>query len=86
MKTELALLLTNEGPIMSLEQVSKLLGLSPRTLQNKIYAQECPVPMFKMGEKWCAHVSDVAQYIDSQRVEAAKLSGIQLAIESIQGA
>jgi len=73
MKTELALLMTYDKPIMSLEQVAELLGVGARTLENKIYAQECPVPMFKLGSKWSAHVADVAAYIDAQRAAATNL-------------
>ena len=73
MKTELALLLTHDGPTMTHEQVADLLGIGSRTLENRIYANECPVPMFKVGTKWAAHISDVAAYIDKQRDDAKKL-------------
>lgn len=73
MKTELALLLTHDAPVMTLEEVADLFGVSHRTLQNKIYAKECPVPMFQMGGKWSAHITDVAKYIDDQRADAMEL-------------
>lgn len=73
MKTELALLLTHDGPTMTHEQVATLLGIGARTLENRIYANECPIPMFKVGTKWAAHISDVAKYIDDQRAAAIKL-------------
>lgn len=73
MKTELALLLTHDNPVMTIEQVADLFGLSTRTLENQIYRKECPVPMFKMAGKWAAHISDVAKYIDDQRADALKL-------------
>ncbi|MDO8770464.1 MAG: pyocin activator PrtN family protein [Burkholderiaceae bacterium] len=73
MKTEFALLLTYDRPVMTLEQVAELMGLSPRTLENNIYAQKCPIPMFKLGNKWHGHITDVAGYIDEQRAVAVKL-------------
>jgi hypothetical protein len=70
MKTELALLLVHEGPLVPASAVADLMRISERTLENRIYAKECPIPMFKMGSKWAAHVTDVAEYIDAQRAEA----------------
>lgn len=72
MKTELALLLTHDSPTMTAAQVADLLGISERTLENQIYAERCPIPMFKIGSKFAAHISDVAAYIDIQRAEALK--------------
>jgi hypothetical protein len=73
MKTELALLLTHDLPVMSLEEIADLFGIGPRTLENKIYAGSCPIPMFKVGAKYQAHIADVARYIDSQRADAMKM-------------
>jgi hypothetical protein len=73
MKTELALLLTYEGPTMTLEQVADLMRIAPRSLENQHYAQRCPIPLFKVGSKLQAHISDVAQYIDAQRAGALEL-------------
>lgn len=72
MKTEYLLLLTYEGPTMTLEQVAKFLGVTPRTLENQIYGERCPIPMFKVGSRYAAHISDVARYIDEQREAATK--------------
>ena len=74
MKTELALLLTHDTPVMSLDQVAKLFDVSARTLENRIYRKECPIPMFKVvGSSWAAHVEDVARYIDAQRADAIEM-------------
>ena len=73
MKTELALLLTHDTPIMSLEDVAALFGINARTLENRIYKRECPVAMFKVGGQWSAHISDVAKYIDDQRADAKRM-------------
>lgn len=72
MKTELALLLTHDSPVMSLEEVAELMGITPRSLENKIYAEGCPIPMFKVGNKFKAHIADVAKYIDDQRAAVLK--------------
>lgn len=74
MKTELMLLMQTDGrPTLKLSEIASLLSIDPRTAQNRIYAKRMPFPVFKLGESgdWVAHISDVAEYIDSQR-EAAK--------------
>ncbi len=70
MKTELALLLHFNGPTLSLEQLAELMQITPRALENQHYAGRCPIVLFKLGSKLCAHVSDVAAYIDAQREQA----------------
>lgn len=79
MKTELALLLTYSNPVMTAAQVAELMGISERTLENKIYDKSCPIPMFKLGSKYAGHISDVAKYIDAQRAGAMELlrTGLQ---------
>lgn len=72
MKTELALLLHYESPLISTAQLADILGITERTLENKIYKEESPVPMFKVGNKYVAHITDVASYIDAQRESARK--------------
>lgn len=64
MKTELALLLTHDKPIMTAAQVADLLGITERSLENQIYAERCPIPMFKVGSKYAAHITDVAGHVD----------------------
>lgn len=73
MKTELALLLTYGKPTLGLEDVANLMEIKPRSLENRIYEKRCPIPMFKIGDTWAAHVTDVAQYIDTQRAAAIEL-------------
>ena len=73
MKTELALLLLHDGPILPAKAVADLMRITERTLENQIYAETCPVPMFKVGNKYAAHVTDVAAYIDAQRSGAIEL-------------
>jgi hypothetical protein len=76
MKTELMLLIQTDGcPTMTVAEMSKLLNLSPRSVQNRIYKKDMPFPVFKLADsgEWVAHVSDVATHIDTQREEAAKM-------------
>lgn len=73
MKTELALLLTYNSPVMMADEIAKLMGITERTLENKIYAQGCPIPMFKIGNRYAGHIADVAKYIDDQRAGAMEL-------------
>lgn len=81
MKTELALLLTYGAPTLTLEQVAGLMRITERSLENQIYAKKCPIPMFKLGSKFAAHVTDVAAYIDAQRKSAADELGLELPAE-----
>ena len=75
MRTEMMLLIQTDGrPTLNLTEMSALLSIDPRTAQNKIYKRSMPFPVFKLGDSgdWVAHISDVAQYIDSQREAAMK--------------
>ncbi|MDH4449914.1 MAG: pyocin activator PrtN family protein [Rhodoferax sp.] len=76
MKTELMLLIQTDGrPTMTVADMSRLLNLTPRSVQNRIYKKDLPFPVFKLADsgEWVAHVSDVALHIDTQREEAAKM-------------
>jgi hypothetical protein len=72
-KTELALLLSYSSPVVLAKDVAALMGIGERTLENQIYAKACPVPMFKLGSSWAAHISDIANYIDNQHADAMRL-------------
>lgn len=76
MRTALALLLVYDSPLLTLDQLAALMGLDARSLQNKVYANECPFPVFTVGTKWHATVNDVSAYIDAQRNDAAKGLGL----------
>jgi hypothetical protein len=75
MKTDLYLLMLTEGrPIMTVEELAKLLGLNKRTLENRHYAHALSIPLFKLcGSALFAHVADVASYIDGQRMAAMEM-------------
>lgn len=73
MKTEMALLLMTDGkPMMTLQQLAELRGIDYRTAQNQVAARRHPIPVWKDGVTYFAHVSDVARWIDEQREEALK--------------
>lgn len=75
MKTELMLLIQTDGrPTMTISDISGLLNMTPRSVQNRIYKRTMPFPVFKLADsgEWVAHISDVATHIDTQREEAAK--------------
>lgn len=75
MKTELMLLIQTDGrPTMTIADLSRLLNVTPRSVQNRIYKKDMPFPIFKIADsgEWVAHVSDVATHIDAQRDEATK--------------
>lgn len=70
-KTELMLLaMTDARPTMNLAEIATILGVTEPSAKNKVYAKEIPFNVFQVGSKWCAHVSDVAKYIDDQRAAA----------------
>jgi hypothetical protein len=73
MKTELALLMMTDGrPVMTLAELAKLRDIDPRTALNQIAAKRFPIPVFKDGAGWFAHVGDVARWLDAKREEAAR--------------
>lgn len=77
MKTEMALLLMNDGcPTLKLKKWAELFGIEERTARNWVSAKTVPVPVFKLGAEWCVHVSDMARHIDAQR---ASVSGVSTA-------
>jgi Pyocin activator protein PrtN len=75
MKTELALLMLTDGrPSMTLEELAKLRNIDPRTAMNQIHGRRFPIPVWKDGAGYFAHVGDVAQWLDAKREQAARES------------
>jgi glutaredoxin 2 len=73
MKTELALLMLTDGrPSMKLEELAKLRNIDPRTAMNQIHAKRFPIPVWKDGAGYFAHVGDVAKWLDAQREQATR--------------
>lgn len=65
-----AYLLEKYGPRLGTEELAEVLGMSPRTLGNKLYRNEVPVPTYKDSGKVWADCRDVAEYLDACRAKA----------------
>ncbi len=77
MKTELALLMLTDGrPSMTLEEMAKLRNIDPRTAMNQIHARRFPIPVWKDGAGYFAHVGDVAKWLDAQREQVTQDSHV----------
>ena len=75
MKTELALLMLTDGrPSMTLEELARLRTIDPRTAMNQIHARRFPIPVWKDGAGYFAHVGDVAKWLDGKREQATHQS------------
>lgn len=62
------------GPTVKLEDIADhYFGVSPRTAQARVTAGRLPIPAFRINQKapYLVHLSDLAQFIDDQRQEAA---------------
>lgn len=62
--------MTGGAPVLTAAQFATLRNIKRVTLMNQIYARTCPVPMFRDGSEWFAHVSDVAAWLDAEREKA----------------
>ena len=65
-----AYLLERYGPRLGREELAQVLGVTPRTLENKLYRGEVPLPTYKDNGKVWADVRDVAAYLDECRARA----------------
>lgn len=65
-----AYLMERYGPRLGTEELAEVLGMSPRTLGNKLYRGEVPVPTYKDSGKVWADCRDVAEYLDACRAKA----------------
>jgi hypothetical protein len=53
-------------PFIGLDEVSDLLGVPKRTLQQSVYCGRFEVPTFTLGKKRMMRLSDLAAYVDEQ--------------------
>ena len=53
-------------PFIGLDEVSELLGVPKRTLQQSVYCGRFEVPTFTLGKKRMVRLSDLANYVDEQ--------------------
>jgi hypothetical protein len=65
-----AYLLERYGPRLGTDELAQVLGIAPRTLENKLYRGEVPLPTYKDQGKVWADCRDVAEYLDECRKRA----------------
>jgi hypothetical protein len=65
-----AYLMERYGPRLGREDLSEVLGIKPRTFDNKVHRGEVPVPVYKDQGKVWADCRDVAEYLDACRAKA----------------
>jgi hypothetical protein len=65
-----AYLLERYGPRLGREDLAAVLGVTPRTLEKKIYTATLGVATYKDNGKLWADARDVAEYLDECRARA----------------
>ena len=72
-----AYLLERYGPRLGREDLAQVLGVTPKTLEKKIYQSTLGVATYKDQGKVWADARDVAEYLDACRARA-KAEAIQV--------
>jgi hypothetical protein len=62
-----AYLLETYGPRLGREELAAVLGVTPRTLENKVYTATLGVATYRDQGKLWADARDVAEYLDECR-------------------
>jgi len=65
-----AYLIEKYGPRLGTDELAQVLGISVKTLGNKLYRGEVPLPTYKDQGKTWADCRDVAEYLDACRAKA----------------
>jgi hypothetical protein len=65
-----AYLLERYGPRLGREELAQVLGVTPKTLEKKIYAATLGVATYRDHGKVWADARDVAEYLDECRKRA----------------
>lgn len=65
-----AYLMERYGPRLGTDELAQVLGVSVKTLGNKLYRGEVPVATYKDQGKVWADARDVAEYLDECRKRA----------------
>jgi hypothetical protein len=65
-----AYLFETYGPRLGREELAAVLGVTPRTLENKVYMGTLGVTTYKDNGKVWADARDVAEYLDACRTRA----------------
>lgn len=63
-------LLEKYGPRLGTDELAEVLGVTKKTLGNKLYRGEVAIPHYKDHGKVLADVRDVAEYLDRCRADA----------------
>lgn len=75
MNTKFALLARFGSPVVGLLDISEeFFGMKKRTVQDKVYLGEFPVPVIRLSERspLLVHIDDLSDFIDSKLDEARK--------------
>lgn len=65
-----AYLMERYGPRLGTDELAAVLGVTPKTLGNKLHRGEVPIVTYKDNGKVWADVRDVAEYLDECRARA----------------
>ena len=65
-----AYLLEKYGPRLGREDLAQVIGITPRTLEKKVYMNALGVTTYKDQGKLWADARDVAEYLDECRARA----------------
>lgn len=65
-----AMLFERYGPRLNIEQMAQTIGVTPKTLYNKISKGDMPIPTYLDEGKRYADIRDVADYFEKKRAEA----------------
>ena len=55
------------GPTMNVQQVARVLHINPGSLRNLIYADNTPIPIYKVGRHYLADTASLVEYIENQK-------------------
>ena len=54
-------------PILTLQEVAKMLGLAERTIY--VWSQKGNLPAFKLGTKWAFDLNEINEWLERQRIK-----------------
>ncbi len=72
--------------LLSIEDISEILGLTQVTIRNQLSEKRCPIPVYKDGHRRVARVIDVAKHIDSLPLATKSRRGPKTKAEKIAAA
>ena len=54
-------------PLLTLQEVAKMLGLAERTIY--VWSQKGKLPAFKLGTKWAFDLNEINEWLERQRIK-----------------